>query len=1554
MGDFIKEKAWKIVENIFQGAWDTLIKPFEMIPTFYRLVFGYKDDTLVYNTFAPHDITNIISPGVGNLTVIIGFIFVIAMIRGGMKVSSTGINPSNRTYFMEFVRDWVFVMLILGNISLLYDLLFTMNKGLIDFFKTSMELTGKDIYPPLKEGAILSGIFARLVLFGVTIWAYFYYLMRKITLMILMILGPVFISLFMFPSTRQITISWFRELIGTIFIQSVHAVVLWMIATIIDKGTGFGAIARGEDVGLLTIGLLYIIIIPLGEQLKALLNLNTGMNDSLSKTANMTGLAGLAGMANVVKGAMDGKSIGELTKGYMDRKRNNSTGNAEGEGTSAATPVDSSAKKMFRLSDMVSKGGKMVAGTAGTVAGMGLGPKGVALGSMAGFSVGDKIAPISRGMYVGAKGISGFATGGLKGAKKGVKEALESEAVKSLVNEQAEFDTKNWAAENKDAFMKDMNEKGITGNAADRAWNRKLNDQKKYFKSRARQSLSKHGIEAFNHLKARGDELASEAADTMTEQYASKPYNKEAFIQQFMNDAKKQGINPSEQMINNAWQQHLGDKRQQFLSNTKNLANTLSKGKGLDSFIDKEKFIEGTKDDKFLSAQENAFKSYYKANNPNATNEEVNSAWNKQKSVLSNELQNGVARRLSNLNQSPYGTGQQALGSAMSRQFAEDFKSLYADDKGKFKEAFVQKLKQDNPNMKEIDIERAWNEHVDVKYNDVLKAANNVAKELGTNPNVDNILNKKDFAEALKHSEATKAFVNSQEGAFKHNYLKENPLATGNDVNAAWMEHKQQLHDGMGRKINGSMSKVANTIPAIATQAKAIDLINAVTTDSMNEWMSKNSKEQFAKDLMSRPGNENLTQTQINQAWESQVANQKSYYKDQATTAAEQLMNGKPLDSFIDKGQFKQNVQAMRLSQAKDAFIKQYNGQATAEQIEQAWSSQLPNTTNTIARQLDNSISRVSPMSSVQGIVSGTHAKGIDLVEQATTELTKNYINNNKDSFYNDRLSQGMNIKQIDSAWGQSIKEYQGNVLGMANDTVKELSGGQSPLAFVDKNHFAQGLTARRVESAKVDFSNKLSGASPDFVQGEWERSGLESQFLKEGQQVVANIPKISASKGYELGQFMASHRASSITDKWAASNKQQFFNAQRSQGIEEPRIEQLWESKVGEQYSTNLSHAQKELANTSSKNIVIPQHIGSIIKGATSGGLQGMYEGSGVKSLVEVGKTAINYHALGTEPAVSSFKEAETKQLEYKNTLAFAAGVIGGEKAYQKVSMSVGSNNPYSSYIQDAVMEVGDIENYAQKVPARLDNGETVQQVAKDAIRLVVEPERSFVQVKGEDGQYVRVTPYGMGCSELKPGEVLYQDQAIYNKTLVPRGVQGSNATYYKTDSNGFRSIANHEVPIQATDLISSRHQVINAEQEVHYDSFNTDVDQGNFTLKDFKENSMDKKVTWVVEKNRSYLVMNGPNNKKSRITPYFDGNPRLPFGETLFKEFVVEGSRLHGFSKGQNLNSYRLGVDGEPLLVDPEAFPTVDVNKYLRPEPNKRLMRRSLIEQRRSKQGV
>ena len=132
-------------------------------------------------------------------------------------------------------------------------------------------------------------------------------------------------------------------------------------------------------------------------------------------------------------------------------------------------------------------------------------------------------------------------------------------------------------------------------------------------------------------------------------------------------------------------------KTSRVLGNTRKVASSLAKGKSLDSFIDKEAFnkLANKNYDANLVEQEQAFKHFYKAKNPNATSKEVDSAWDEQKDLMANSFAKGLNTKISNLNQTPYGTGQQALGSSMAKQFADDFKRMYANEENQHKGAFV-------------------------------------------------------------------------------------------------------------------------------------------------------------------------------------------------------------------------------------------------------------------------------------------------------------------------------------------------------------------------------------------------------------------------------------------------------------------------------------------------------------------------------------------------------------------------------------------------------------------------------------------------------------------------------------------------------------------------------------------------------------------------------------------------------------------------------------------------------------------------------------------------
>ncbi|QNQ82956.1 hypothetical protein FP435_00185 (plasmid) [Lactobacillus sp. PV037] len=65
---------------------------------------------------------------------------------------------------------------------------------------------------------------------GLAVYIKYYYLMREIAFTILWALGPLFIAFWPTNWGKNRTISWFREIVGTVFIQSIHALTLTFMA----------------------------------------------------------------------------------------------------------------------------------------------------------------------------------------------------------------------------------------------------------------------------------------------------------------------------------------------------------------------------------------------------------------------------------------------------------------------------------------------------------------------------------------------------------------------------------------------------------------------------------------------------------------------------------------------------------------------------------------------------------------------------------------------------------------------------------------------------------------------------------------------------------------------------------------------------------------------------------------------------------------------------------------------------------------------------------------------------------------------------------------------------------------------------------------------------------------------------------------------------------------------------------------------------------------------------------------------------------------------------
>ncbi|MEK5071675.1 hypothetical protein [Sporosarcina sp. FSL K6-1508] len=459
----IGDKLLKVFESIVQWFFESLIEPFKDLPTLKKLVFGeHKEGKLVWGTFEPTDLTLGFEPLFNTMAILSGFVLVALIVVYGMRIAGAPLNPSRRNESIEFIKDLVFVGIVLVNLPTLYDLLFTINSSVVNLFAGSHESNLDNIKKDflLEEGAkgVIGLIFVQLVLLGLTIWASFYYLMRKVTLIILMSMGPLMLAFWLSPRFKSLTGSWFKELVGSIFVQAIHAFVFWTVAVLSATSTG-----------IVETVIVYVIFIPISESIRRLFNMGGDMQGGFAKAGAMMGMAGLAGMYGAAKGAFDGKGVTGSLKNAYEGVKNNTKGKDAGGGDDLKKTLGADAggdagtstraEKMLRAGDVVGKMGKATFGMAGAVAGMGLGPVGAMAGATAGFELGGVAGGLTG--RVGAAAVQGIGTrlnkgiGGAKAFKTNSSQGFEEE----LSNEVADRSTASWADENKGAQLAGLRER---------------------------------------------------------------------------------------------------------------------------------------------------------------------------------------------------------------------------------------------------------------------------------------------------------------------------------------------------------------------------------------------------------------------------------------------------------------------------------------------------------------------------------------------------------------------------------------------------------------------------------------------------------------------------------------------------------------------------------------------------------------------------------------------------------------------------------------------------------------------------------------------------------------------------------------------------------------------------------------------------------------------------------------------------------------------------------------------------------------------------------------
>ncbi|USK41597.1 conjugal transfer protein TraG N-terminal domain-containing protein (plasmid) [Cytobacillus firmus] len=1336
----MQDKIMDIFESLFEKMLEWILGPFKDLDTLKGLIYDTGKEEYYYGVFN-EDQFGVIAQGMAVMqSLSVGFILV-SIILAGMRISSSGINPSNRTYTFEYFKDFILVAILFFNLSTIFEIMYSVNEMFVSTFSSAKEVMDGDIAKQattfLKQG-VLGGLIIGLVLLGLSLWANFYYMMRTLTLMILTIMSPLAVALYLIPQTKGITAGLFKEYAGTVFVQSVHAGVYWVIAAIAGANPGIGSI------------LLYIIFIPVTESIRSLLGLGGQMNDRLSKTAAMMGGSALMGVAGAVKGALSGQSVAQSLRSAAGQVAKNAKGGKDGteedgaKGLLAGAGTDigstSRAERMLKAGEIFSKGGKAVFGAAGAIAGSPMGPVGSIAGSTLGFSAGGAIGGVAgRAGMAGAELLADRAKAGFKAGKNkfdGLKNA-EAHADEKLANTLADKETSQWAGENKDAFLKDIKERfpDATDREINQMWDKQVASKQSDFLEKARSTVK--GLKAQNGKLAKASDLVDSTVNNLTNDWARN--NEDTFKQNYdaahplPANATEAEKNKHNQNKNEAWNQKIAEKRNAINGVVLAAASKLGFGK-----LDGQSFIN--KDD-FISEVGNQVGSVLGMNGKQESLGAVKDAIN------SVNLNRAKATDLINT----------SVG-GLTKEWAS-----------KNKEAFMRNYDNENPlptnasteekTMHQQSKEAAWNQALGQKQNAIKNAAISVASKLGNGSPVDSSsINKEEFVNQL-----------------------------GNKVSSITGFNNPESIQAVKAATNGV--KVG--------QAQGSELIGATVSNLTSKW-AKNNRESFMKNYdMSNPlpadASSDTIQTHNQNrevAWQNAVAGKRNTISQIASKAASKLgYIPSSTNSYINKDDFVNEVGnevGAVIGAGQSASLLAVRGATSAVKNASLYSGKSVNTPflrNQLASMQTN---KQRDAFVEQHISSNPGATRQEAVQEWNTSHAPSQFQKNLNALANpvSGLPRHIPLDHRLIGGGSFVRGASGLGAGVASGVLEStgiISGPKAVSKFVGDSKLGTLVRSLPVETRTAwenrdPIQNPVTAAVDSVglgIKQSWDagRNHIAQNVLEKQSgfrnAVAYTTGMIGGVKGYKAGANYAAG-GTQVTKAFGLKGWNPYNNAvnQKSPDVAEiSEIEQMAQTIIGDDGQKTLASGAVRMVTTKGQTVLQVR--------TKSGQLQTVSRiGSGDSSLKK-GET------LYQDLSIQDGQLTPTSNVYQEDS--------GGGRVNLNRTINVNPNKLVANRNTPKTPRVvKEVQSYNQLV----DSGQYYLKNAMSEmsnIEMIVDRNRSYLQgVK--NGQTYRISPYGSGDTRISPDETQKITCEMRNNKLIPNNTDGYTTSLKPEDLVAYR----------------------------------------------------------------------------------------------------------------------------------------------------------------------
>ncbi|MGQ7776611.1 type IV secretion system protein [Bacillus sp. WC2507] len=695
------------------------------------LVFGGDNANLDF-LYSKNAVTNVLDTGMPVMFKLVAFCVLVSVVITAAKYSATAMNPNNRTALIEYAKDLMIISICLWHLDFFYNFVFDLNNWITLEFKEAINGVNNGNFNPDQQIPLLKSglsdnktitelsmkghendymfiIFGLFIEAGLMIWANFYYLMRAVTLYVLMLLGPVMVGMWLFPQKKQQTLYWIREFMGAVLIQAIHAITLWLVITLIGD-------AKNPIIKLV----LLAMFIPVGEIVKSFIGLSTNASGGIHRAGTMMGMGALASVAGLVKGIRDDYRNSKAKpddKGDKEKTKEDADNPKDALGANLGTDVGttSRAARMLKVGQIGSSIGKATTGIAGMAAGAGLGPGAMVVGSQVGSALGSAPGAVA-GRSVAAVGEGAVALG--KHISSSVKKGadtysnLNGESYPELTDEDiaqdlATKDFENWKADNPDSAVASRLKQAFP-NASDTEIAKKVaktnSDQMSRFTNQRKQDLQNMKKTATPYGNAR--DLVNAATNAFQKGYEAD--HKDAFMSQLPE-------NMSVEEKEKHWNDHLSAKVQGFRNHAEQAAIKVGAMPG------EAKDKQGN----------NLFdKSYV------------------DKDAFASRLALGkIGKEIEGVKGETLESGHQNMGrvGALVGASSAAFKKAYCAD---HKAGFIKQFPADMPQQEK---EAAWNKHLDQKVQGFKNHAQQAAESAGIVLQKDgtNYANKEAFASHL-------------------------------------------------------------------------------------------------------------------------------------------------------------------------------------------------------------------------------------------------------------------------------------------------------------------------------------------------------------------------------------------------------------------------------------------------------------------------------------------------------------------------------------------------------------------------------------------------------------------------------------------------------------------------------------------------------------------------------------------------------------------------------------------------------------------------------------